>query len=321
MAQGSEIRSILDRISLLSVTSIVYNEHNSSTRFTRAGKKIQKVVKLCKNYDRPKQPASDARFTRQTPRSKRFENQKPSLRYKRARYYSAQLGRFISRDPLGFVDGMSLYRAYFVPNDLDPSGLACQNENCEDAIRACLPKNTDLISQIYFKGCTPPKFFCEEGECTGIARFQFRTNRVQICWKQWLKDKKQVENLGTDFCDLAVRHELTHALDNCHGINWPDRGDDGCTKRVCSEIRAWSASKNLCQYGEGRRRDRCLQRLIGASIGICGKRWNPATVKFDNVWKKCYVKQGAPLPPWPYPDDPESPWIPPAPPLPGEGNA
>ena len=45
------------------------------------------------------------------------------LYYFRARNYSAQLGRFISRDPLGFVDGMSLYRAYFVPGGFDPFGL------------------------------------------------------------------------------------------------------------------------------------------------------------------------------------------------------
>jgi RHS repeat-associated protein len=80
------------------------------------------VVKLCKNSDRPKQPAVGARFTRRTPGSKRFENQNLLLRYKRARIYSAQLGRFISRDPLGFVDGMSLYRAYFVPDAMDPTG-------------------------------------------------------------------------------------------------------------------------------------------------------------------------------------------------------
>jgi RHS repeat-associated protein len=90
------------------------------------------VVKLRKNYDFPKQPASGARFVRRTPSETRFENRKPVLRYKRARIYSAQLGRFISRDPLGFVDGMSLYRAYFVPGKTDPSGrcevkLTCTN--------------------------------------------------------------------------------------------------------------------------------------------------------------------------------------------------
>ncbi len=45
------------------------------------------------------------------------------LYYFRARYYDPALGRFISRDPLGYVNGMSLYRAYFVQRGVDPSGL------------------------------------------------------------------------------------------------------------------------------------------------------------------------------------------------------
>ena len=45
------------------------------------------------------------------------------LWYFRARYFSNELGRFISRDPLGYVDGMSLYGAYFAQwQGLDPSG-------------------------------------------------------------------------------------------------------------------------------------------------------------------------------------------------------
>ena len=78
-----------------------------------------------KKFDRPNQPAWHARFTRRNTTSKRIENQKPPLRNKRARIYSAQLGRFISRDPMGFVDGMNRYRAYFVPGELDPRGNVC----------------------------------------------------------------------------------------------------------------------------------------------------------------------------------------------------
>ncbi|MBF0202013.1 MAG: RHS repeat-associated core domain-containing protein [Desulfamplus sp.] len=44
------------------------------------------------------------------------------LMYFRARYYSVELGRFVGRDPLGYVDGMSLYRGYFVVNGVDPRG-------------------------------------------------------------------------------------------------------------------------------------------------------------------------------------------------------
>jgi hypothetical protein len=39
------------------------------------------------------------------------------------RYYDGELGRFVGRDPLGYVDGMSLYRGYFVVNGVDPSGM------------------------------------------------------------------------------------------------------------------------------------------------------------------------------------------------------
>ena len=45
------------------------------------------------------------------------------LYYARARMYSAGLGRFVSREPLSYHDGMNLYSGYFVPNRLDPSGL------------------------------------------------------------------------------------------------------------------------------------------------------------------------------------------------------
>ena len=42
--------------------------------------------------------------------------------YVRARTYEPAAGRWLSVDPLGFVDGQNLYRAYFVANGDDPSG-------------------------------------------------------------------------------------------------------------------------------------------------------------------------------------------------------
>ena len=44
--------------------------------------------------------------------------------YYRARMYDAGLGRFCSRDPIGYKDGPSQYRAYFAPQGIDPTGLA-----------------------------------------------------------------------------------------------------------------------------------------------------------------------------------------------------
>jgi RHS repeat-associated protein len=42
----------------------------------------------------------------------------------RARWYDPVTGGFVSRDPLGYVDGMSLYRGYFGVRGADPDGLA-----------------------------------------------------------------------------------------------------------------------------------------------------------------------------------------------------
>ncbi len=68
------------------------------------------------------------------------------LFYFRARYYDASLGQFISRDPIGFVDGMSLYRGYFASNSLDWEGLATQEccdkngvkTNYDDTTHCCI---------------------------------------------------------------------------------------------------------------------------------------------------------------------------------------
>ncbi len=53
---------------------------------------------------------------------RRYDNES-GLYYFRARMYDAELGRFLSQDPLGYVDGMSLYTGYFAPNGVDPFGL------------------------------------------------------------------------------------------------------------------------------------------------------------------------------------------------------
>ncbi|MCM8529210.1 MAG: PA14 domain-containing protein [Lentisphaeraceae bacterium] len=54
----------------------------------------------------------------------RYFDNETGLWYFRARYFSDVMGRFISRDPLGYIDGMSLYNAYFAEKLLvDPSGM------------------------------------------------------------------------------------------------------------------------------------------------------------------------------------------------------
>ena len=52
-----------------------------------------------------------------------------SLYYFRARWLEPKAGRFIGRDPLGYVDGMGLYGAYFAMRGVDPSGANWVRKN------------------------------------------------------------------------------------------------------------------------------------------------------------------------------------------------
>ncbi|MDZ7617291.1 MAG: RHS repeat-associated core domain-containing protein, partial [Patescibacteria group bacterium] len=53
---------------------------------------------------------------------RRFDEETGLMHY-RNRMYHTEMGRFVTRDPVGYADGMSSYRAYFVPNHVDPLGL------------------------------------------------------------------------------------------------------------------------------------------------------------------------------------------------------
>lgn len=57
--------------------------------------------------------------------------------YIRARTYQPAIGRWLSSDPLLFVDGSNLYRAYFIPETIDPSGLNVLNINSSGCYEYC----------------------------------------------------------------------------------------------------------------------------------------------------------------------------------------
>ncbi len=52
----------------------------------------------------------------------RRHDEESGLMYFRARYYDPENAGFVSQDPLEQIDGASIYRGYFVPNRVDPSG-------------------------------------------------------------------------------------------------------------------------------------------------------------------------------------------------------
>ncbi len=129
-------------------------DKNTANITSCAGENNFQMVALAKNPDRIRTPGICAPFTRQTPGSKQIHAPTRLQPHQRARYYDNQTGEFISRDPLEYVDGMSLYQGYFVPGGIDPKGLflvqkpdSCmghqlrigpcyQNENTKPAIAA-----------------------------------------------------------------------------------------------------------------------------------------------------------------------------------------
>ena len=75
----------------------------------------------------------------------RYLDKETGLYYFRARYYDAEQGRFISRDPAGYVDGMGLYNGYFAGGfALDPSGLKAKDSNDSDNCPKDCPKGKDV---------------------------------------------------------------------------------------------------------------------------------------------------------------------------------
>jgi RHS repeat-associated protein len=63
-----------------------------------------------------------------------YHDTETGFEFVNARYYSSDLGRFIGRDPIGYVDGLNLYQGYFAPNGVDPLGLRWHKKANGDAV-------------------------------------------------------------------------------------------------------------------------------------------------------------------------------------------
>jgi RHS repeat-associated protein len=115
--QRGSIRAISNEVGII-VESYSYNAFGIMTIKDQAGH-----VLLKSNYDNT-----------YTYTGRRYDEES-GLYYYRNRMYSAQLGRFLSKDPKGFIDGYNLY-AYVKNNPLkyvDPFGTTSRSTNFEDS--------------------------------------------------------------------------------------------------------------------------------------------------------------------------------------------
>ena len=120
-----------------------------------------------KIYDALNNVRANSIYGNRTGFTGRYLDYESRLWYFRARYFDSRLGRFINRDPLKYVDGMSMYSGYFVPVSLDPSGLV--DINCIRKVRA--PTNTPKVGDVL-----PWYYDCEIVNDGGTSVHKFKAN-------------------------------------------------------------------------------------------------------------------------------------------------
>ena len=163
---------------------------------------------------------------------------KPSLVFLRARYYDPTTGELISRDPLEYVDGMSLYRGYFALKTVDPSGKKCKEECSVSGKSHTPPKEADT-------GMFTP--VDSDGKPSGRSTFQyfveFRStyNFRKPCkcceFRQYVRTTKTkiilVKPDGTEFDYVPIMCQLG-MLPGCiaappGGLPFPEEFAEDCT--------------------------------------------------------------------------------------------
>jgi RHS repeat-associated protein len=137
------------------------------------------------------------------------------LVFARGRYLSPSLGRWIARDPAGYVDGYSLYRGYFAPNGLDPSGQ-----------RNLTPEEMEQLLKL--------KELLASSNAAGDKEFSKALNAVI---KDWVSTINSIKEGDSDPVTIKI---VGKAL-----TIWADK-DQSKSYAVSSGI--WSAGANKCNY-------------------------------------------------------------------------
>lgn len=168
-----------------------------------------------------------------------------ALWYSRARYLHPGLGRFISRDAAGFIDGPNYY-AYVRGNPWrfrDPSGYGTEGDDApSDGSQSETESSVLGLGQEYDDESL--SLFCGIGDGASESYEQFKTSPVT-----WVADRLE-----------GIRFSIVHPVKYAEGINAAIRfaWDSG-------DLRA--AGKMIYQAGEGAVTGRVGMGVAGAVLG------------------------------------------------------
>ena len=180
------------------------------------------------------------------------------------------LGRWLTRDPIGYRDGMNLY--FYVHNSpinaVDSYGLISV-QACNDDVSAARknPKAKKILQKISDLKCATPTFTCCECKSGEGGHTDPTTGNVTLCANN-ISNQGGIK-AGTVVIEDIV-HELTHALDRCKK---KDCFSD-CKCRACSEIKAYDQS-GACSKGGSLRNGyktyrECIEHYACASLDGTG---------------------------------------------------
>ncbi|MEZ5044094.1 MAG: DUF6531 domain-containing protein [Saprospiraceae bacterium] len=178
-----------------------------------------------------------------------------SAYYFRKRHLTTIFGAFFQRDPLGYIEGKNLYRPYFIPHSIDPTGTASLTKGeCERRIQSYKNRIEHVL-----KGCTIPKFQCDcKCPLDKGGKFDRGKNELTMCVIDFNYPPNNFEEI--------LKHELQHAYDYCQN---PYEND--CKSKACREIKAYN--HNCSEKGIFRQPNETLQdcviRKAVSSMGTC----------------------------------------------------
>jgi RHS repeat-associated protein len=236
----------------------------------------------------------------------------------RARWISGLTGRFLTRDPIGYRDGLSVYR--FLRNQSlsarDPFGFATKKEICEAAVQEFINDNQAEFDKACGKDkyrfpwtLNPPKceLNSENGKCSKKKDTSgFHTCKDNGAWGDSVGATICVDNhsdpdegkLKQKYKD-TMGHEWVHLLDSCScnndcknqsfNANDPEGKKKACDYVACSEIRAYSYVD--CRDKPPGEFKACV--IDGAKASVKSVGCDEGAV--DALYDTCVVPQGTPV--------------------------